>query len=95
MIKSALKVSLPGNTSQQRWTCLRMREEFAFYAPAIILLKRGNRCVEITVDLFFDLLRDSGIRLRGIPWEITVPRRGWIVLVPRSAGRRRTYRRTA
>lgn len=71
-----------------------MKEEIAKHSPAILLLKRNNRCVEVTPDLFFCLLRDSGQPFRGIPWEITVPRRGWIVLVPRSATTRRRYRRT-
>lgn len=94
MKESTLNVLLPGCGSHRRWSGLRMREEIARYAPAILLLKRGNRCCEISVDLFFELLRESGQPMRGIPWDVTVPRRGFIILVPRIPGHRRSRRTT-
>jgi len=90
-----LDVLLPGRNRTRRYTGSWLRDEIARYSPAILLLRCNNRCVEVTPDLFFSLLRQDGVRLCSLPWEITVPRRGWIVLVPRSGTIRRLTRRTA
>lgn len=94
MSTPTLNVQLPRRITR-RYTGHWLREEIERHSPATLLLKRNNRCVEVTPDLFFTLLRDSGQPFRGIPWEVTVPRRGWVVLVPRSVTTRRRYRRTA
>lgn len=94
MSKLSLNVQLPRRRTR-RYTGHWMQEEIDRHSPAILLLKCHNRCVEVTPDLYFSLLRQDGVSFRSLPWEITVPRGGWIVLVPRSATARRRYRRTA
>ena len=90
-----LDVLLPGRNRTRRYTGSWLRDEIARHSPATLLLKCNNHCVEVTPDLFFSLLRQDGVSFYSLPWEVTVPRRGWIVLVPRSAIIRRRFRRGA
>jgi hypothetical protein len=61
----------------------RIADEINSYKPSMLLLKNGSYCAEVTTDLFFQLVKELGTNMRGIPWKVTVPRRGWVVLVPR------------
>lgn len=94
MSESTLRVSLLGSRSGLRHSRLRIKEEINRYSPAMLLVKHGGRCAEVTAEMFFDIAAEMGHSLRNLPWEVTVPRRGWIVLVPRTPVRR-TSRRTA
>jgi hypothetical protein len=61
----------------------RIAEEINNYQPSMLLLKNGSYCAEVTTDLFFQLVKERGTNMRRIPWQVTVPRCGWVVLVPR------------
>ncbi|WP_263354179.1 hypothetical protein [Acidicapsa acidisoli] len=53
--------------------------------PEVILLRGAKGCCEVTLPLMYDLLLERGIG-RRCGYAVTVPRRGWVVLVPRRPG---------
>ena len=54
-----LNVPLPGMRHTKRYTRRWMREEIDRHSPATLLLRANNRCVEVTLELFFSLLRQE------------------------------------
>ena len=57
--------------------------EIQSYKPSMLLLKTDNRCAEITAELFIALLQEKRLTTRNVsPFVVTVPWRGWVVLVP-------------
>lgn len=53
------------------------------YQPAVVVVNGATRPATTTAEEVMSILREGGTNMRSIPWDITVPRRGWVVLVPR------------
>jgi hypothetical protein len=67
---------------QQRTVAAVIRE-IARIAPEVIILRCPRGCVEVTLPILFDIWAETGVR-RICTHVVTVPRPGWVLLVPRN-----------
>lgn len=59
--------------------------------PEHLILRNGDRCVEVTIDIFVEEMATSDFQGRGPSiYDLSVPRRGWVILTRRSTVRRLT-----
>ncbi len=69
-------------TVRHRRTVAAVIREIARLKPEVIVVRYPRGCVEVSLPILFGVWAESGIR-QVCTHEVTVPRRGWVVLMPR------------